>query len=68
MLDWAHDGNTHVVTIGGLSGRGVTVTFSITYNGSTTAPTNAGTYAVVVTFSNGATIFYTVPAMTINQK
>ena len=58
-----YDGNPHAVTIGGLE-VGVTVT-SITYDGSTTAPTNAGTYPVVVTFSNGATIN---TSMTINQK
>ena len=59
-----YDGNTHEVTIGGLEG-GVTVT-SITYGVSTTAPTNAGTYPVVVTFSNGATI--TNKSMTIAPK
>jgi hypothetical protein len=58
-----YDGAQHAVTVEGLEG-GVTVS-SITYNGSATAPTNAGTYTVVVTFSNGATITKT---MTIAPK
>jgi hypothetical protein len=58
-----YDGLQHAVTVNGLEG-GVTVS-TITYGGLPIPPTNAGTYTVVVTFSNGATI---TTSMTIAPK
>jgi hypothetical protein len=48
-----YDGNTHSDTVTEVGADGVTPvsgSFIITYNGSTTAPTAAGTYAVVANF------------------
>jgi hypothetical protein len=48
-----YDGNAHSDTVSEVGADGVTAvngSFIITYNGSTTAPTAAGTYAVVANF------------------
>jgi hypothetical protein len=48
-----YDGNAHADTASAVGTDGVTAvagSFIITYNGSTTAPTNAGSYPVVATF------------------
>lgn len=49
------DGSAHACTAAatGVGGAAVNGTFTITYNGSTTAPVNAGTYAVSVNFVSG---------------
>lgn len=48
-----YDGSQHALTIGGLEPP---LTSTVTYAGSTTAPTNAGSYAVVARIYNGATL------------
>jgi len=52
---FAYDGSPHPAkaTATGVGGATVAGTFSFTYNGSSTPPTNAGTYAVVATFASG---------------
>jgi hypothetical protein len=50
-----YDGNSHGVTATAVGTDGVTPvagSFSFTYNGSPTPPTDAGTYAVVTTFTS----------------
>jgi hypothetical protein len=49
---FSYDGQTHAAaaTAGGVNGAAVTGSYSITYNGSTMPPVNAGTYAVVAAF------------------
>jgi hypothetical protein len=54
-----YNGSQHPVTVNG------DIPISITYGGSVTPPTHAGTYKVVVTTSNGATI---TTSMTIDPK
>ena len=54
-----YDGGTHPITVTGDTG------YTVTYAGSSTPPTNAGTYVVVVTASNGAAI---TTSMTIDPK
>ncbi len=48
-----YDGNPHPVAISGLEAP---LTSTITYTGSTTPPTNAGSYAVVARIYNGASL------------
>jgi hypothetical protein len=71
-----YDGNPHPVTATQVGIDGATPvagTFTITYNGSTSAPVNAGTYAVVANFSSAdpnysdasATTTITIPDPTI---
>ena len=48
-LSQTYDGNLKPVTV---SIPGVSVNYTVTYNGSTTPPTDAGTYNVVVTIDN----------------
>src|SRR5262249_54615748 len=49
-----YDGTPHAAsaTAIGVGGAAVSGTFSFTYNGSATTPTNAGSYAVVATFTS----------------
>jgi hypothetical protein len=54
-----YDGNQHSISVSGDTG------YTVTYGGSTTPPTNAGTYTVVLTTSNGGTIS---SSMTIDPK
>ena len=48
-VNQTYDGNPKPVTV---SIPSVNVNYTVTYNGSTTPPTNAGTYAVVVTIND----------------
>jgi hypothetical protein len=49
------DGSAHAATIlvSGVGGANVSGSSAITYNGTATVPTNAGTYAVLASFSSG---------------
>jgi len=51
---FTYDATTHTATAAatGTGGVAVSGTFGFTYNGSATSPTNAGTYAVVATFTS----------------
>ncbi|HEX8619305.1 MAG TPA: MBG domain-containing protein, partial [Thermoanaerobaculia bacterium] len=51
---FVYDGTPHPATAVARDANGseISGTFAITYDGSTTAPTNAGTYAVVATFTS----------------
>jgi len=52
---FTYDGTSHAAAAGAFAVDGVTPvsgTFAYTYNGSTTAPTGPGTYAVVATFTS----------------
>ncbi|HEU4938874.1 MAG TPA: kelch repeat-containing protein [Vicinamibacterales bacterium] len=51
---FTYDGGSHPAsaTAAGLSGNNVAGTFSFTYNGSSSEPVNAGTYAVVASFTS----------------
>src|SRR5262249_54169978 len=51
---YTYDGSPHAATVFAV-GPGGTVagSFSVTYNGSSTVPTNAGSYAVSASFSSG---------------
>lgn len=76
----AYDGNSHACTASTVAVGGGTVsgTTAITYNGSTTAPSDGGTYSVVATFTSGdgnytdatqtATLSITEPAITITAN
>src|ERR1051326_1466062 len=48
------DGNAHAatITVTGVGGAAVSGSSAVTYNGVATVPTNAGTYAVAVTFTS----------------
>ena len=46
-----YDGNPHAITVDGVVSP---YTYEVTYDGSTTAPTDAGSYPVVVTVYDGA--------------
>ena len=78
-----YDGNAHPDTVSEVGADGATPvngSFIITYNGSTTAPTAAGTYAVVATFisadlnytnastSGTLTISQAAPTITISSS
>ena len=52
-----YDGAAHPVTASGIE---TPYSYNVTYNGSATAPTNAGTYVVVVHILNGATEVATI--------
>jgi hypothetical protein len=77
-----YDGNAHAVSATAVGTDGVTPvsgSFAFTYNGSTTPPTAAGTYAVVTTFTSAdpsyanatvnstLTINPAMPAITVNS-
>jgi hypothetical protein len=48
---FVYDGTPHTATASATGGAGETLPLTITYNGSTTAPTNAGTYEVMARFA-----------------
>lgn len=52
-----YNGTPRSLTVSGLQDP---YTYSVTYNSSATAPTNAGTYEVVVSIWNGATLVGTI--------
>jgi hypothetical protein len=51
---YTYDGQSHpaAATVTGVGGSSVAGTFNFTYNGSASEPVNAGTYAVVATFTS----------------
>ena len=66
---FVYDGTSHAAVVTALGVDGVTPvdgTFSVTYNGSSTVPVNAGTYTVAATFtSNDANYLSTSSTSTI---
>jgi len=65
-----YDGNAHPVTVTTTKtsdGTPISVTVNVTYNGSTTAPTNAGSYPVVATIDDETYVGVGNATLTINK-